>query len=133
MSDKRARAYMITGNNPEKYYSWAKNPSISKEDKFLNIANNAIKEFVGGSNNHKDRTPDKNGAVCVVEIGENKTLHFHLYVCSKNPIRFSALQKKFPHSQIEILRGTVAQTLDYLHKRGKHKDTKSILKCEPVY
>ena len=135
MNNTRARAYMITGNNPEKYYDWAKESLKNSNDKnkYKKLAEKVINIFVNGSNNHKEKSDEKNGAVCVVEIGEKQTLHFHLYVSSKNAIRFSALQKLFPHSQIEILRGTVSETLDYLHKRGKHQDSKSIAKCEPVY
>lgn len=133
MTEKRARAYMITGNNPEKYYEWAK-PSTNEEyTDYSWLANEVIAVFVNGASNHNPRDNKINGAVCVVEVGKSKTLHFHLYVCCKNPIRFSALQKLFPHSQIDVLRGTVNQTLDYLHKRNKHKDFKGEQKCEPVY
>jgi hypothetical protein len=135
MGEKRCRAYLITSNNPEKYYDWAKiDYRSAKESDYEKVINNAINQFVKGDKNHKNRDPKINGAVGVFEVGlESRTPHFHLLCTSKNPIRFGALQKRFPHSQIDVLRGSISDVLDYLHKRRKHSDKADTLKCEPVY
>lgn len=134
MGDKRCRAFFITSNNPHKHYDEAQiDYSSATEAEYERVVKSAINRFTEGDKNHDDRDPAINGAVGVFEVGDQGTPHIHLLVCSKNPFRFSALQKRFPHSQIEVLRGNIAETLDYLHKRGKHEDKAETLRCQPVY
>lgn len=134
MQDKRCRAFFITSNNPDRHYEDVQlHYSTATEADYVKAVESAIKRFTDGDKNHEERDPAINGAVGVFEVGEQGTPHIHLLVCSKNPMRFSALQKRFPHSQIEVLRGSIAETLDYLHKRGKHEKKAETLRCQPAY
>lgn len=132
-SSKAYRAYMITSNNPEQYYSWAASldyRTASPED-YRAVLEKAIDQFVNGANG-KTRDPSKNGAVACFERGEMGTPHIHCVVSSANPIRWSAVQKSYPHSEIEPLKGTAQQALDYIYKRGDHADKQATQLCEPV-
>ncbi|MCL2199744.1 MAG: replication protein [Defluviitaleaceae bacterium] len=59
------------------------------------------------------------------EIGENGTLHTHLYMAFNSAVRFSTIKKKFPKTHIEMARGTSQENRDYIYKLGKwEKDKK---------
>ena len=134
MAERRARAWLVTSNNPEKHYSWAKiDYSKAQAKDYAKVVQAGIDAFVKGGTRHPDREEALNAAIGVFEVGDNGTPHTHHYFSSKNPIRFSALQKKFPHSDVRVARGTVAEIQDYLHKRRKHKDKAKSKRCEPVY
>ena len=57
------------------------------------------------------------------ERGHEGTLHIHLYICSKSPIRFSRIKKLFPSAHIEQAKGTHQENRDYVTKSGKWKNT----------
>ncbi len=57
------------------------------------------------------------------EIGENGTLHTHIYIYSRNAISFSALKKRFEHAHIEKANGTSQQNYDYIRKEGAYLDS----------
>lgn len=46
------------------------------------------------------------------------THHTHVFIYSKNPVRFSTLKKHFPQAHIEKAYGTSAQNRDYVFKEG---------------
>ncbi len=130
----RYRAYLITSNNPQKHYSeWCRlDPKNADEEDFSKACERAIEIFVSGDSRHQDRDPEKNGAACVFEVGDNGTPHMHMLVSSQSPIRFEVLRSKFPHSEIEPLRGTIDQALDYIYKRGEHASKAGTARCRPV-
>ena len=58
------------------------------------------------------------------EIGlEEKTLHTHVYVQTKNGILFSTIKKLFPTAHIEQAKGSPQANYDYITKTGKHQNT----------
>ena len=59
-----------------------------------------------------------------VETATTGTVHVHLFVFSKSPIRFSTLQNRFPIAHIEKANGTSKQNRDYILKSGKWAETK---------
>ncbi len=60
------------------------------------------------------------------EIGEEGTYHTHLYIYAENPLRFSAIKKRFEGGHFEMARGTSQQNRDYVFKKGKWiKDKKA--------
>ena len=137
MPGTRVRAYFITSNHPEKYYpEWASiDYATATEADYAKVCEVANAQFVKGDKNHGDRDPKINGAVCVFEVGENGNPHLHQFCCSKNAISFSALQKRFPHSEIEVAGGTVDEVLDYFHKRGSEANEAKAgtTRCKPVF
>lgn len=51
------------------------------------------------------------------EIGlENKTPHYHIYLCSNSPIYGSSIIKTFQGSHIEVANGTSEENRDYIFK-----------------
>lgn len=61
------------------------------------------------------------------EIGlENKTPHYHIYLCFKNAVYGSSILKTFEGSHIEVARGTAEENRDYIFKTEvyfeKHPD-----------
>lgn len=58
------------------------------------------------------------------EIGlEEQTPHTHIFLCSKNAIMFSSIQKRFYGAHIETARGTCQENRDYIRKEGKYLDS----------
>lgn len=58
------------------------------------------------------------------EIGlEEQTPHTHIFLCSKNAIMFSTIQKRFYGAHIEPARGTCQENRDYIRKEGKYIDS----------
>lgn len=58
------------------------------------------------------------------EIGENETYHTHLYIQSKNGIRFGTIKDKFPTSHIDIVEGSPKENRDYIFKDGEKYNKK---------
>ncbi len=58
------------------------------------------------------------------EIGEEGTYHTHVYIHSKNGVRFSTLKKKFDGSHIVMVKGTAQENMEYITKTGKWKNNK---------
>ena len=58
------------------------------------------------------------------EIGnENHTYHIHIYICAKNPIRFTTLKRQFPTAHIEKAKDTSVGNRTYMQKAGKWENT----------
>ena len=57
------------------------------------------------------------------EIGKEGTLHTHIFVYSKSPIRFSTMKSRFPTAHIESAYGTIRQNRDYITKSGNYETT----------
>ena len=53
------------------------------------------------------------------EIAETGTLHTHIFIYSKSPIRFSTLKSRFPTAHIDKVDGTVRENREYIQKSGK--------------
>ncbi len=56
------------------------------------------------------------------EIGEQGTLHTHLYLVFRNPAEFSMIQERFYGAHIEIAHGSHHENRDYIRKEGKWQD-----------
>lgn len=58
------------------------------------------------------------------EIGnETQTLHIHIFMYSKSPIRFTTIKSRFPTAHIEKAYGTIQDNIDYVKKTGKFENT----------
>lgn len=58
------------------------------------------------------------------EIGlEEQTPHTHIFICSKNAIMFSSIQKRFYGAHIELARGSCQENRDYIRKEGKYLES----------
>lgn len=55
--------------------------------------------------------------------GQERTYHTHLFLASKNPIRFSTIQKRFPGAHIDSAYGNCQQNRDYIRKEGRYANT----------
>ncbi len=95
--DYSSRKWQLTINNPE----------ISRELMILKIEE--LKSLI---------------YFCMAdEIGkENGTPHTHIFINTKNPVRFSRIKKLFPTAHIEKALGTIVQNRDYITKSGKWED-----------
>jgi hypothetical protein len=123
----------MTSNNPHKYYDWAAgfDYETATEEDYQKLLERSIKPFIKGRNG-KDRDPTKNGVIAAFEIGSQGTRHTHHYFSSSSPIRFNSLQKKYPHSDIQPIRGTAQETVDYLLEQNKYEGKNEVHFCEPV-
>ena len=54
------------------------------------------------------------------EVGKNGTPHLHCMVIFKNAKSFLALKKLFPRANIQPVRGTFQECLDYIRKDGRY-------------
>ncbi len=97
-NDTQARGWQITINNPK--------------DK--GMGHDTIKEILGA-------IPSMKYWCLCDEVGEQGTEHTHVYLKTRNPIKFSTLKGKFgtanPH--IEKVQGTPRENRDYIRKEGK--------------
>lgn len=100
MSDKQARQYQLTINNPLPEYTHSKIKEIATL-KFKTF------EFLAMSD----------------EVGEQGTLHTHIYMSFRSAVRFSTVKKNFPRAHIESVRGSVKDNIDYIKKQGKWAET----------
>lgn len=57
------------------------------------------------------------------EIGEQGTPHTHIYIKTRNPLKFTTLKNKIPTAHLETAKGSAAENRAYIRKDGKHKDT----------
>lgn len=57
------------------------------------------------------------------EISTSKTLHTHIFLFSKSPIRFSTLKTRFPTAHIEKAYGDAQENRAYIRKEGKWENT----------
>lgn len=57
------------------------------------------------------------------EIGENKTLHTHIYIVFSNQVMFTTLQKRFYGAHFEAVNGSHQANRDYLRKEGKWQNS----------
>ena len=102
-TDRRARKYTITLNNPLDM-----NPPMTHEQ---------IKKSIG--------------ELCSVtywcmadEVGvKEQTPHTHIYLYSVSPIRFSTIKRRFNQGHIESAYGSSTENRDYILKAGKWKNT----------
>lgn len=100
MADIQCRKWNITINNPEKY---------ACDYEYINSSLQKIKGLV---------------YYCMSrEIGQEGTSHIHIYVCFKNPKRFTSMKNIFPAGHLETVKGTSKDNRDYIFKEGKHKGT----------
>lgn len=136
-----ACAWAITSNNPHRHYAdryeWASRlnrvimAGEASAEEFELAASGINDMFVTGGNG-RSRDPEKNGCITVFERGEEGTVHAHTLVCSQTPIKFASLQRKFNHSDIDVVRGNIQEAIDYLYKRGKYSEKAFTQLCEPV-
>ncbi len=56
------------------------------------------------------------------EIGEQGTLHTHLYLAFRNAAEFTMIQERFYGAHIEVARGSHHENRDYIRKEGKWQD-----------
>ena len=56
-------------------------------------------------------------AAVVDEKGSN--FHSHVFLIFNSRVRWSTVQKHFPHAHIDIVKGTVEEVLEYMKKEGK--------------
>lgn len=56
------------------------------------------------------------------EIGEQGTLHTHLYLAFRNAAEFSMIQERFYGAHVEIARGSHHENRDYIRKEGKWQE-----------
>lgn len=57
------------------------------------------------------------------EKAKTGTVHIHLFLYSKAPIRFGTVKRVFPKAHIDKARGTVQENKDYITKTGKWVST----------
>ena len=57
------------------------------------------------------------------EIGESGTPHFHIFIYTKSPMRFSTVKNRFPTAHIDKSQGTAMENRDYVKKEGKWAET----------
>lgn len=57
------------------------------------------------------------------EIGAKGTYHTHVFMCSKSPVRFSTVKRRFPSAHIEKAGGSPAENREYIRKEGKWAET----------
>lgn len=56
------------------------------------------------------------------EIGEQGTLHTHIYVVYENAVMFDTMKKRFPAAHIEATRGSSQDNREYIRKEGKWQE-----------
>lgn len=97
--NSQSRKWQLTINNPQEH----------------NITDKLIKETL------LKFVPDY---YCMCkEIGnETKTLHIHIFIYSKSPIRFTTIKNRFPTAHIEKAYGTIQDNIDYVRKTGKFEN-----------
>ena len=56
------------------------------------------------------------------EVGQQGTLHTHLYAAFRNAVMFQTMQQHFYGAHIEDARGTHRENRDYIRKEGRWLD-----------
>lgn len=65
---------------------------------------------------------------------KGSTLHTHVFACFSSRVRFSTIQRHFPHANITTVKGTVSETVNYIMKSGKwENDLKHETKIEGTF
>lgn len=54
---------------------------------------------------------------------KGSTYHTHIFVCFTSRVRFGTIKKQFPTAHIEIVKGSIADNINYIKKEGKWEDT----------
>lgn len=108
--DTQSRSYKITINNPKE----------------KGIDNEVLSKIIAKS---------KVTFACYsFEIGEQGTMHIHIYMLFPSPRRFSTIKKKFPGAHIERTFGSIQDNIDYIKKEGKFAETnKAVTSIEGSY
>ena len=96
-TNTQARAWQLTINNPLK--------SGMTHDKIREIIN-AI--------------PSKIYWCMCDEIGEQGTPHTHVYLKTRNPLKFTTLKNKFPTAHLVNAKGTAQENRDYIQIGRAH-------------
>lgn len=52
------------------------------------------------------------------EIATTGTFHTHIFFCTRSPVRFSTIKKRFPTAHIERAYGTPRENKEYISKTG---------------
>ncbi len=100
MMNRRSRKYQLTFNNPAEH----------------GCTHEVIKESL--------KKWDNILYCCMCdEIGEQGTLHTHLYFIAKNPLYFNSVKKTFPTAHIEEAVGSSEENRAYIRKEGKWEET----------
>jgi hypothetical protein len=127
------RALLLTGNNPDKLICDLNidfdNASEADYRKALELL---LNRWICPDDKHAKRSMEINGFAAVFERGEGGTPHAHMLLYSKNPMRVRAITNRFPGWHIDIVRGSIAEALDYIFKRGKHSDKAFTTLCNPL-
>ena len=50
---------------------------------------------------------------------EGSTYHTHVFVCFTSRVRFGTVKKQFPTAHIELVKGSIADNINYIKKSGK--------------
>lgn len=50
---------------------------------------------------------------------EGSCYHTHVFVCFTSRVRFGTVKKQFPTAHIELVKGSIADNVDYIKKSGK--------------
>lgn len=131
--DSAFRAYMLTGNNPQKLlegleldFDHATEEELQTGLQFL------IDTWVSGDKNHRARNPEINGMAATFERGKEGTPHAHIYIACKNAIKIKSIKNRFPGFHIDILKGSDEEAKDYIYKRKAYKDKHFTQLCEPM-
>lgn len=98
--DTQSRAWQLTINNPEN----------------SGMAHEKIKEIINA-------IPSKIYWCMCDEIGEQGTPHTHVYLKTRNPLKFTTLKNKFATAHLEKAQGTPQENRDYIRKEGKWEIT----------
>lgn len=98
--DTQARAWQLTLNNPLTY----------------GMTHDEIKKILNA-------IPSKIYWCLCDEIGEQGTPHTHVYLKTRNPLKFMTLKNKFPSAHLEKAQGTPQENRDYIKKEGKWANT----------
>jgi hypothetical protein len=101
MADTQARKYQITINNPKE----------------KNLNHEILKQKLSEIKSCQ--------YWCMAdELGlETQTLHTHIFIVLKSPVRFTRLKKLFPDAHIETAHGSAQENKDYITKTGKWNST----------
>ena len=60
------------------------------------------------------------------EIATTGTYHTHIFFCTRSPVRFSTIKKRFPTAHIERAYGTPRENKEYISKTGVWADTDKV-------
>lgn len=60
------------------------------------------------------------------EIATMGTFHTHIFFCTRSPVRFSTIKKRFPTAHIERAYGTPRENKEYISKTGVWADTDKV-------